>query len=322
MLDLIAGLPFDLSLLIFLLGAVLLDLFFGDPKDWPHPVRLLGRALTVSEHWARHCFLGPVVGGGMVVIGLAICSFYLTTTLVRWPLMGELLALYLSYAGLAWGCLLHETGTVLALLENGDLAAARVHLAGLVSRDTADLDEQDTYRALAETLSENFNDGFVAPLFWLALGGPATLWAYKAVSTTDSMWGYRTERFARIGKVGARLDDILAFIPARLSAICIWCAGLLILRSRSWMQIMAEARRMDSPNAGWPMSAAAHVVGAGMGGPTRYHGEIKNKPRLGPDLAWNSIRIRTLRQVVQMAALLAAACIIALGTWLAWWTLG
>jgi len=322
MLDALYAMPVNLAVFVFLFGCVGLDLLFGDPHDWPHPVRLIGRALAQLEGWARRCWLGPIVGGGLVVVGLAGLCFAAVLFLTGLPLIGELLALYLGYAGLAWGCLLRETRAVLALLDEGDLPAARVHLAGLVSRDAPDMDEGEAYRALGETLAENFNDGFVAPLFWLALFGPAALWAYKAVSTADSMWGYRTERFERVGKVGARLDDVLAWIPARLAAVCIWLAGWLMLRPSSLGRIAREARTMDSPNAGWPMAAAAHATRAGMGGPTRYFGAIKDKPRLGPDKPWSGDAIRALRRVLLLAAGLAAVFLVVVGSWLAWWRLG
>ncbi len=322
MLDVLYAAPFNLALFVFLAGCVGLDLLFGDPKDWPHPVRLLGLVMDRLEGWARRCWLGPTVGGGVVVVGLAGLCFAMVAFLTGLPLLGELLALYLGYAGLAWGCLLHETSAVLALLDGGDLPAARAHLAGLVSRDTADMDESEAYRALGETLAENFNDGFVAPLFWLALFGPAALWAYKMVSTADSMWGYRTERFERVGKVGARLDDVLAWIPARLAALCIWLAGWLLLRPSSLRSISREARTMDSPNAGWPMAAVAQVVRVGMGGSTRYFGEIKDKPSLGPDRPWNGDAIRTTRRVLILAAGLGAFFLVVVGSWMAWWTLG
>lgn len=322
MLDMLYNLPLNLSLLVFLLGCAALDLLFGDPREWPHPVRLIGAALDSLEGWAKGFRLGPRVGGALCVLALAAGCAGIAALLSGLPLVGELLALYLGYAGLALGCLLRETQAVLALLENGRLAAARVHLAGLVSRDTADMDQDEVCRALGETLAENFNDGYVAPFFWLALLGPAGLWAYKAVSTVDSMWGYRTERFEELGKAGARADDALAFIPARLAALFIWIAGWLLLRPASWNHIARDARTMDSPNAGWPMSAAAHVCGVSMGGPTCYFGELKDKPPLGPqDLPWSTGKIRAMRRVLLLAAMLFTACATAMGSFLAWWSL-
>ena len=322
MFEALYDLPLNLSLLVFLLGCAALDLLFGDPADWPHPVRLIGRALDRLEGWARRSWLGPLLAGGVAVAGLAGASMLLVRLLTGLPLLGEMLALYLGYAGLALGCLLREVQAVLNLLESGRLAAARVHLAGLVSRDTTDMTEEEVLRALGETLAENFNDGFVAPFFWLSLLGPAALWGYKAVSTVDSMWGYRTERFEELGKAGARADDVLAWVPARLAAFLIWMAGWMLGKRAAWKDIAADARTMDSPNAGWPMSAAAHAAGVSMGGPTRYFGEIKDKPPLGPlGVIWSATGIRRMRRVIVAAAAVAAASLTVLGSTLAWWSL-
>ena len=322
MLEALYDLPLNLSILVFLLGCAALDLLFGDPADWPHPVRLIGRALDRLEGWARRSWLGPRLAGAVAVAGLAGASMVLVLLLTGLPLLGEMLALYLGYAGLALGCLLREVQAVLNLLESGRLAAARVHLAGLVSRDTTDMTEEEVLRALGETLAENFNDGFVAPFFWLSLLGPAALWGYKAVSTADSMWGYRTERFEELGKAGARADDVLAWVPARLAAFLIWMAGWMLGKRAAWKDIAADARTMDSPNAGWPMSAAAHAAGVSMGGPTRYFGEIKDKPPLGPQgVIWSATGIRRMRRVIVAAAAVAAASLTVLGSTLAWWSL-
>lgn len=322
MLEAFYDLPLNLSLLVFLLGCAALDLLFGDPSDWPHPVRLLGRILDRLEGWARRSWLGPRLAGAVAVAGLAGGSSMLVLLLTGLPLVGEMLALYLGYAGLALGCLLREVQAVLSLLESGRLAAARVHLSGLVSRDTADMTEEEVLRALGETLAENFNDGFVAPFFWLSLLGPAALWGYKAVSTVDSMWGYRTERFEELGKAGARADDLLAWVPARLAALLIWTAGWVLGNRASWKAVAADARAMDSPNAGWPMSAAAHAAGVSMGGPTRYFGEIKDKPPLGPQgVGWSAAGIRRMRRVIVASAALAASSLTVLGSTLAWWSL-
>lgn len=320
--DTLYSLPLNLSLFVFLLGCTALDLLFGDPRDWPHPVRLMGKAFDRLEGRAKGFFLGARLGGALGVAAVAGGAALLVHLLTALPLVGELLALYLGYAGLALGCLLRETSAVLNLLDAGRLAAARAHLSGLVSRDTEDMTEDEVCRALGETLAENFNDGFVAPLFWLCLLGPAALWAYKAVSTADSMWGYRTPRFEELGKAGARADDILAWLPARLAAISIWACGWLRLRPAAWDRIARDARTMDSPNAGWPMSAAAHVAGVSMGGPTRYFGEIKDKPFLGPQgVAWSTERIRAMMRTILLAALLCTAGLTVAGSYLSWWSL-
>lgn len=321
--DFLYGLPVNLALLFFLIGCAGLDALFGDPTDWPHPVRLIGWALDGLEGWGRNFWGGAVAGGFVSVLLVGLGSGGLVYVLTSLPLIGELFALYLGYAGLALGCLLRETDHVLALLRDGRLAAARAHLGGLVSRDTTDMTEEDIRRSVAETLAENFNDGFVAPFFWLSLLGPGALWAYKAVSTMDSMWGYRTERFEKLGKAAARADDLLAWVPARLSAVWLWLAGVLAGRRVLLAQVACEARTMDSPNAGWPMSAAAHVAGATMGGPTVYFGEVKDKPVLGPvDQPWTEAALGRLRRAVMLAGVLHIAALGFLGSWLEFWQLG
>lgn len=314
MLESFHAVSFRWDLWIFVCGCVVLDAFFGDPADWPHPVRLLGRGFVRLEPWARECRLGPVPGGGGAVFFLVVLCAGSVGVLTSIPVVGELMSVYFGYAGLALGCLFREAAAVSSLLATGNLGAARTQLAGLVSRDTTLLDRDEACRALGETFSENFNDGFVAPLFWLCLGGPVVLWAYKVVSTADSMWGYRTARFERLGKVAARMDDLLAWVPARIAAMSIWVAGWLLLCPASWSAIARDARRMDSPNAGWPMSAAAHVVRAGMGGPTSYFGQVKDKPLLGPaGNPWTEAKVCVLRRVLILAAVL---CTVVLG-WVA-----
>ncbi len=323
MFDALYTLPLNLALLVFLLGCVGLDLLFGDPQGWPHPVRLIGRGLDLCEKWVRGVGIPLRLGGQIaLVVMVVLCagSVWLLTSL---PLVGELAGLYLGSAGLALGCLLRECGIVLELVESGQLGQARRHLGGLVSRDTAEMNASEILRSLGETLAENFNDGFVAPFFWLALCGPIGLWAYKAVSTMDSMWGYRTERFEALGNAGAKADDLLAWIPARLSAVCIWLAGMMTLRFTSFGALVRDAEKMESPNAGWPMSAAAYVVGVSMGGPTRYFGQMKEKPLLGPTgQEWTPGKIRQMRKVLALAAALHVAVFAVLGSWLDVWSVG
>lgn len=291
-------------------AGVVLDRFVGDPPGWPHPVRLLGAGLDVLE---RHAPAAPFVRrlyGAACVLGLAALSFVAVDVLCALPLFGALATVYFVYAGLALGGLVREGRTVLALLESGDLPGARRAVGFLVSREAADMDAAAVRRAVAETVSENFNDGFVAPLFYLVLGGPELMWAYKAVSTMDSMWGYRTARFRDLGRFAARADDVAAYLPARLSALALVAAGRLSGRRVPGVlsRIRREARAMQSPNAGWPMAAAAWMCGAGMGGPAVYFGRAVDKPRLGPAGQWDGPHLRRLFTLVSRAgAGLAAA---------------
>jgi adenosylcobinamide-phosphate synthase len=299
--------------------AMLLDLALGDPKRLPHPVRGIGKVLDRIEQFvrARGWPLGWAgLGAVLAVAGGSALTAWLAC---RIPLLGPLLALYLAFAGLGLGCLVREGRSVAKLIDRGEIEAARAALALLVTRDTSNLDVPSLRRTLAETVSENLNDAFVAPFLYLALFGPAGLWAYKAVSTMDSMWGYRTERFARLGHAAAKADDVLAWPTARLTALLMVLAGMLLgLDWRAaFRRTPGDARKMESPNAGWPMSAAAWLFGAGMGGPAVYFGELKDKPRLGPDGEWGRREIRLLLRLGVMVGLLCAGVYVGVVVWVA-----
>lgn len=274
------------NLAVFLLACYLADLIAGDPRAWPHPVRLFGRILDRIEPIIRKSGLNlKACGLGVLLTGLFL-TLWVTTLLTSFPLLGIIISLYLGYASLALGCLIHETRQVQKLIASGSLDEARKALGHLVSRDTGHLDEQGLYRSLAESASENYNDAFCAPFFYLSLLGVPWVWAYKLISTMDSMWGYRTAKWKDLGYAGAKADDILAWIPARLAVLSmLGAAAILRLDNKPRMSDIArDARKMDSPNAGWTMSAAAHLLGVSMGGPALYFGEKKNKPVLGRDL--------------------------------------
>lgn len=297
-----------LTLLIPVL-AVALDLAFRDPPGLPHPVRYIGRLALLVEDQVRS--FGSTKAAGVLALLAVVVPVWLVVRLATaLPLLGILVTLYLAYAGLALGQLLHEGRRILAMLENGRLEDARTGLAGLVSRDVSGLNEAGLRRTLAETLSENLNDGFVGPFFFLATLGPVWLWIYKTVSTLDSLWGYKTERYREFGWAAAKTEDVLSFIPARLTALVMIAAGWAM--GLPWRQayenLVADAGQCESPNAGWPMAAAAWLSGASMGGPAVYFGEAREKPVLGPaDADWSLEKLRLLLKLVLVAGLIAAA---------------
>ncbi len=277
-----------------------LDLLLGDPVTWPHPVRFIGCVLNFFERLLRDLNMNLYLAGFLVLIsgsGLICFGIYFLTSL---PIMGGILALYLGYAALALGSLLREGRKVLFFLEAGKIGEARHALSMLVSRDTSDMDEQDVSRALIETLSENFNDGFCAPFFYLVLGGPAGVWVYKFVSTMDSMWGYKNHEWRQLGFAGARADDILAFIPARISAMFLWLAAkvLRLPVAVRWKEVVEDARKTESPNAGWPMAMAAHLLQVELGGPATYFGHLKDKPRLGS--SGKKVTVQKIEQIISI----------------------
>lgn len=296
-----------LTLFSLPLLAVVLDLIFGDPRNLPHPVRLIGRLLDWLEPRARAWKFNLRLAGLACVLLTAGLTALAVHLLVEIRHAGMLLAVYFAYAGLALGELLDDARDALDLIEEGKLDEAREAVGLLVSRETAHMDAPELRRTLAETVSENLCDGFFAPLFYLVLGGPALMWAYKAVSTMDSMWGYKTDEYRELGWAAARADDLLAFIPARLTAVFLLAAGALL--RLPWREakahLSADARLMESPNAGWPMAACAWLLQASMGGPAVYFGEAKWKPNLGPqDQEWSVEKLKRLFRLAVFAAFL------------------
>lgn len=299
--------------------AIILDLLFGDPQSLPHPVRYIGKGLDLFEASARRVGLNLRTAGWIAVVIFVVGTWSIAEFFMAVPYIGVLVAIYLAYAGLALGCLVRDAKRVASMLDIGDLTGAREALAMLVSRDTSDLDSNDIRKTLAETVSENLNDGFVAPMFYLALFGPGGLWAYKAVSTMDSMWGYKTDQYRELGYAGAKMDDYLAFIPARITAWSLLLLGKF--RGLNYTEAKAhfavDATKMESPNAGWPMAAAAWLLGGQMGGAAVYFGEVKEKPILGPEgEVWDKQMIRSLIDLCKDAGKIAAVVLILTLGWL------
>jgi adenosylcobinamide-phosphate synthase len=268
----------------FLLG-YLLDLLLGDPPSWPHPVRLLGRA---CQHWEKVFYAQEVMAGGLywvAVLGTtfaaAVAALVLAALLPR--LFGLALLSYLIYAGLATRSLHRESALVDEALARRDLAGARAHLAMIVGRETAHLSPEEIRRALLETVAENLADGVVAPMFYLLLLGLPGLFLYKAANTMDSMVGYKNYRYSRFGRVAARMDDVLNFLPARAcSLLLVLTASLTALDGPgAWRILRRDAGKAASPNAGWPEAALAGALKVRLGGPSTYFGRLVDKPYLG-----------------------------------------
>ncbi len=272
---LLAGRPEALAV------AVLADLALGDPTYAAHPVRLMGASLAALERGLRR--LGADGYGGGIALFVILAAFWtaLTAALVLGVARasvaaGWLVHAFLVYSLLALGDLLRHGGRVERALLAGDLPAARAAVAQLVGRDTDRLDAGACRRAAIESLSESLTDGFASALFWYAIAGLPGLVLFKVVSTMDSMVGFKTPRHLRFGWCGARLDDAMNFVPARLAWLVIaavaaalpGCSGLAALRV-GWEQHAI----LPSPNSGWSEAATAGAIRRRLIGPI-YRGGV------------------------------------------------
>jgi adenosylcobinamide-phosphate synthase len=275
-----------------LLGAFLLDLLVGDPRWLPHPVVLMGKFISYGERLLlrgnrRGDFIAGVALSLLVIAISAGTAWALVICFRKLPLWPSFFAtVALASTTLATRALLDAVRLIEAPLRAGHLALAREKLGHIVARDTAELNQDKVLRASLESLSESTCDGIVAPLFYLFLGGVPLAMAYKAISTLDSMIGYRSERYFYFGKFAARLDDVANFIPARLTA-CFIVLATLALRlhpTRALRVAWRDHSNHLSPNAGYPEAALAGAFGVRLGGPSIYFGKKVDKPYLGDDV--------------------------------------
>ena len=302
-----------LTLWLLVLAACGLDRLVGDPRWCLHPVQVMGAAIAQLRPWAEAWAgdrpnllrLAGILITLLVVGSSMLAGWLLESLALAWPLVGLPLLLIALASALAGRSLEQAVAAVLAALP--DIAMARQRLAWIVGRDVEQLDQGEILRAAAETASENAVDGLFAPLFWMLVGaslwsasplpgpmgaagiswpGPLALaWGFKAASTLDSMLGYRHGRLAWLGTAGARLDDLLTWLPCRLVALSLPLAAARPARSFAWFQAALEQGASDpSPNAGVSQAAFALAAGVQLGGTNRYAGGLRHKPLLA---AWH-----------------------------------
>lgn len=262
------------------------DLALGDPRWLPHPIVGVGHLATWMEKLWRASALNPRLAGA----GAWLCVTGATGVLIwgsmRW-LPEPYVQIYWIYSLLAVRSLDDHAMAVLRPLREGDLAGARRAVGQIVGRDTDGLDERGVTRAMVETVAENLSDGVIAPLFWLAMGGPVAMGVYKAINTMDSMFGHKNERYLEYGWCAARMDDVANYVPARLTAGLIWIVAAIwpgMRFAESVRSTWRDAHRQPSPNSGYPEAAAAGALGVELGGVNFYRGVRSEKPWLGVGL--------------------------------------
>ena len=260
----------------------LLDVWLGDPENWPHPIRFFGLIIATAEKRLNrngHQFLKGMVLTLGLCVGVFLFFFALDTLLLAiHPWLLVLSSSIWVWYGLANKTLITEGRDVFRVLQRDGIEAGRKQLSRIVGRDTSRLDAQQIRIAVLETMSENLSDGVIAPLFFYALAGVPGLMTYKMINTLDSMIGYRSERYEQFGKFAARLDDVANFIPARLTALLM----VLVARSmRGGIFALQFGNQHKSPNAGYPEAALAGILNCRFGGPNVYHGVLVDKPFIG-----------------------------------------
>lgn len=266
-----------------LLAALLAEAWLGYPAALlatiGHPVMWTGAMIAAMERRWNH---GPplrrrVSGAALVLIlaGMAAaCGWAITHA--AGDGMGVLIVVLLATTGLAQRSLHDHVAAVAKPLSVGNLPAARKAVSAIVGRDTSALDEAGVALAATESLAESFCDGIVAPAFWFLVAGLPGLFACKVINTADSMIGHRDDRYRHFGWAAARSDDVINFLPARVSGLLICLAG-----SGGFATLWRDARLHASPNGGWPEAAMAGVLGRRLGGPVAYDGEPAARPWLG-----------------------------------------
>ncbi len=283
----------DLSPLLanagLLLLAVVLDVLFGDPVYRWHPIRLLGSLLVWTENRLRSVGADGRLGGGLLFAALTVSwvvPMLAVVVLAGWihPLLSIAAHLFCLYSLIALGDLLKHGDAVDSAAGAGNISAARIASAQLVGRDSDRMDASACRRAAIESLAENLVDGFVSPIFWYALAGLPGIAVFKVASTMDSMVGFKTSKYLRFGWCGARLDDLLNLIPARLCYLLLagmamflpGCSGLTAARI-GWRQHAI----VPGPNAGWSEAAMAGAIQRRLAGPIWESGELVNKVWIG-----------------------------------------
>lgn len=277
------------NILIMILGYIM-DLVFGDPYWFPHPVRFIGKLISKTEkfirkhaksekslkYWGILMWLVPVVTTALV-----------TALIVKIASFNKYVEIFVSafiiYTTLSTKCLKDEATKIYNVLETGDIKKSRVQLSYIVGRDTTNLSQSEIIRATVETVAENTVDGTISPMFYGFLFGPVGAMTYKAINTLDSMVGYKNDKYLNLGCVSAKLDDVANFIPARLTAIFMPLGAFLcgMNGANSFKIAIRDRKNHKSPNCAFSEGAAAGAIGVQLGGTNIYFGQEVYKPTIG-----------------------------------------
>ena len=270
----------------------ILDLIFGDPRRWPHPITLIGITISKFEKIIRKIFprtrVGELMGGFVLCVSVVSLSFIIPFFILYQ--LGEInyylkmvVQTFFCYQILASRSLCDESMKVYYPLIKKDIKEARKYLSWIVGRDTTELTEVQITKATVETVAENTCDGVVAPLIFMIIGGAPLGFLYKAVNTLDSMVGYKNEKYFNFGKVSARVDDILNYIPAIFSAYSMLISAFFLKfdYKNGYKIYCRDKNNHSSPNSGKTESVCAGILGVQLGGDSTYFGQVVKKKTIG-----------------------------------------
>lgn len=264
------------------ISGFVLDIFFGDPYSFPHPVRFIGKLIEYGEKifYKIPCRKS---GGLLLVTVVLFITYIVTLSLASISFVFEVILIYTVFSIKSLSC---EGMKIYKLLKNNDIEKARKELSFIVSRETSAMEVRDIIRSAVETLSENIVDGIISPMFYLFIGGLPLAMIYKAVSTMDSMIGYKNSRYIQFGKAAALTDDVFNFIPARITAFILipvsaFLYGMSV--SDTYKAVFKYRHNHDSPNSAHSESAVAGALGVRLGGKNIYFGKEVEKPFIGDE---------------------------------------
>lgn len=303
--------------------AYVLDLIFGDPRWFPHPVKGIGWLIKKIEQVTRKIIKNERIAGVILSLSVIGIVWYLSFIVVRQAYsissyLGMAFSAVLIYTSLAVRDLDIESMDVYRALERDDIISARGKLSVIVGRDTVNLSKHEIIRGAVETVSENIVDGIISPLFYAFIGGAPLALAYKAINTLDSMVGHKNERYKNFGWASAKIDDLANFIPARLSALFLPLAGLLAGKDAfsSWRIALRDGRKNPSPNSGIPEAGISGALGIKLGGLNYYNSKPIIKPFIGDDI--NTLEMEHIKESIKISYICSTVFLI-IGILLTFW---
>jgi adenosylcobinamide-phosphate synthase len=291
--------------LLAIIIAVILDYFIGDPRWLPHPVRGMGmlisyldRRFNDGEYRKLNGILTVVI---VCLVAYAVSFTFIHISYQLSTIFGIAVESIVIFTTIATKSLTDAAYEVYIPLKQGDLVSARKQLSMIVGRDTEQLDEGEIVRGCVETVAENISDGITAPLFYSLIGGGAFAFVYRAVNTCDAMLGYKNETYIDFGWASARFDDLLNFLPARMTTLIMILANVRISPfslKQCLKLLVSDAKKHPSPNSGWGEAAMAALLGVQLGGVNTYKGVVSIRPKLGEPLV--NLRKEHIRDAVNV----------------------